>query len=208
MIPIVPKDLDSTWLKKILARLNSPSNPEFIDCVPCEHALANECYPNVEAKIKKDGGSTIYGWQVWQTENLIEAEFHAIWKSEDGQIIDITPSPFNVERILFVRDLNAKYLGRQVDNIRINTSGNALVDDLIKVCEAKFKLENKGERAEQYNISLTGKELDDWQFLEQMREYISILIAKGSTKNQECFCGRDKYKKCHGRALIQFLERL
>ncbi|ENM5907501.1 SEC-C domain-containing protein [Vibrio mimicus] len=208
MVPAVPKDIDSTWLKKLLVQLNTADIPEFIVCLPDAKSLVNECFLNVEAKIKNKGGKAIYGWQIWQTEHLIEAEFHAVWESGDGVVLDVTPKPFQVESIMFVRDLDTPYIGRQIDNVRINTSGNALIDDLIRVCEAKFKLENKGERAEQYNIRLTAQETDEWEFLEQMRKYISLLVAKGSTKNQQCFCGRDKYKKCHGRVLNQLLERL
>ncbi|CAK2015221.1 SEC-C domain-containing protein [Vibrio crassostreae] len=208
MAVITPSDLESIWLRRLIEKLGVSEEPRILDCKPDQGAQINECFPNVEAKVSTTGGAIVYGWQVWETEHLIEAEFHAVWASPSGGMLDVTPKAFPCKSIAFVPDPNTNYVGQQIDNVRINTSGNALVDDLIKVCEAKFKLENAGEKADMYALSLNDDEASYWQFLGQMRENIMILLSKGSTRNQQCFCGADKYKKCHGRVLVQLLERL
>ncbi|WFS63568.1 hypothetical protein LF599_05225 [Pseudodesulfovibrio thermohalotolerans] len=53
-------------------------------------------------KIEQNGGSTIYGWKIWIMPKIfIEAEFHAIWQSETGDYVDITPNRDGENEIYF-----------------------------------------------------------------------------------------------------------
>lgn len=208
MMSKVPKSLDDRWLNQLITFIGTPSQPRFVGLKKESYSLKNECVPNVDEKIHRDGGSKLLGWQVWQTEYLIEAEFHAVWLSPDGNLLDITPKPFPIPNILFIPDDSITYDGSQVDNIRLNTSGNSVVDDLINVCEAKFLISNKGCRAQEYALELTGDEAMYWNILQQMQQGIPIMLSNGSTRHQTCFCGRDKYKKCHGKYLSYILSRL
>ncbi|OED52281.1 hypothetical protein BEI46_18400 [Aliivibrio fischeri] len=208
MIPKVPDSFEDKWLIQLTNLIGSSSQPLFVDNKKESFSLRNECLPNVDEKIRKDGGTRILGWQVWQTEYLIEAEFHAIWMSPEGQLLDITPHPFPLSKVLFIPDQSITYDGSQIDNIRLNTSGNSVVDDLIKVCEAKFAISNKGNRAKEYNLKLTGDEAIFWELLQQMQVGLPIMLSKGATRHQTCFCGKDKYKKCHGKYLSHVLGRL
>ena len=89
------------------ASITSDSSPEYIDVCPASWATPNECFNNVPRMVKQYGGSMISGWAVWQRGNmLLDAEAHAIWRTPDGKLIDITPHSYNEKRILFlfVRD--------------------------------------------------------------------------------------------------------
>ena len=46
----------------------------------------------MKRKIEKDGGKSVLGWQIWQNR-LSEAEFHAVWKDLNENLIDIAPAP-------------------------------------------------------------------------------------------------------------------
>ena len=202
MTPITPNE-DDIHLKLIIDRLNLNDKPLSVKVFPEEYSKIDDCFPNVQEKIKLDNGKRLTGWQVWKTEKIIEAIFHAIWESPEGDYIDITPKPFPMSKILFFPDKNKEYQGHQVDNIRINISGNALVDDLITISENIFKIENAGNRAFEYNLRLTGEEATLHDFLTKTKSGILSMLNQGLTKNQVCFCGKDKYKRCHGRILSQ-----
>jgi len=207
VIPIVP-NIEDLELKKLMGIIGVNSQPIYVVVKPEGNAIVNECFPNVESKIKVDGGSQVNGWQIWKTDNLIEAEFHAVWESDAKKLLDITPKPAPFAQILFIRDDEHSYNGSQVDNIRLNISGNSLVDDLITVNESLFIIENKGSRAFEYELKLGGEERKIWEMLQEMKGGLSLMLAKGETKHQVCFCGGSKYKKCHGKLLPSIKNRL
>jgi len=210
VIAIVP-NIDDLELKKLMVIIGINSQPIYVPVKPESNAIVNECFPNVESKIKVDGGSQVNGWQIWKTNNLIEAEFHAVWESKAKSLLDITPKHIPFSQILFIRDDEHGYDGSQVDNIRLNISGNALVGDLITVNEYLFKIENKGSRAFEYEFSLlrlSDEEKQILKILQEMKEGLSLMLAKGETKHQACFCGGGKYKKCHGKLLPSIKNRL
>lgn len=200
MIPKVPT-LEDQDVSKLIKTIGIDAQPIYVPVKPDSSALINECFPNVVEKIKNQGGYEVIGWQIWKTRNLIEAEFHAVWSSDKNELLDITPKLVPFSEILFIRDTRNSYNGSQVDNIRINISGNSLVDDLISVCEMLFKIENKGSRAHEYELALSGEELKIWEILQKMKQGLSLMLSQGLTKHQACFCGRDKYRKCHGKFL-------
>jgi hypothetical protein len=59
---------------------------------PESHCRIGECISNVEMQVALRGGSIQYGWLLWQCqEYFLEGEFHAVWKSPEGELVDITP---------------------------------------------------------------------------------------------------------------------
>jgi len=181
--------------------------PIYLDVTPESYAEINECIPAVNQKIEKEGGSVQLGWQIWQIPQImIEAEFHAVWKSPDGNFKDITPKPGNIRRILFIPDSKAKYDGAMRNNIRLNISGNRLVDDFIRICDAIHKLINKGERAYQNKISLSDEESEVHQMLNNAKTLVFTMVKNGSSRNSQCICrSGNKYKHCHGKLLDALL---
>src|SRR5687768_5682713 len=91
----------------------------------------NFCFPIVERKVREENGEVVYGWRIWKHIFMIEAEFHSVWRSPEGELIDITPNGFH--EIIFVPDKRHSYLGKQIDNIRLNITQNRLVDDYIEL---------------------------------------------------------------------------
>lgn len=77
MIPKVPT-LEDQDVSKLIEAVGIDAQPIYVAVKPDSRALINECFPNVAEKIKNEGGHQVIGWQVWKTQNLIEAEFHAV----------------------------------------------------------------------------------------------------------------------------------
>ena len=139
---VTPDSIDKN-VNDLIRKVGTKTSPIYLDVEPESYSRVGECLPAVEEKIRRDGGTRVLGWQIWKTAILAEAEFHAVWKSPEEKLMDITPKPIPVPRILFLPDPRAKYVGAQVDNVRINIPGNRLVDDLIAIAQARFRLLNK-----------------------------------------------------------------
>lgn len=191
----------------LLAKLKPTGNPVSISVVPEDGTAPNECFDNVAAKILRDGGERIVGWQLWQHPFMLEAEYHAVWRSPEGSIVDITPKNIRTDHILFVEDRNRPYEGRQLDNLRQNTTANQLIDDFIALAETKFYLLNYGERAFQKEVFPSDNEMEILKYIQGMMMGINTMILAGKVRNSPCFCNSGtKYKQCHGKDLVGYLN--
>jgi hypothetical protein len=196
-------------VKKLLAKVGSKEEPITIKCVPEQGAELNDCFPLVETKVVEYGGESILGWHVRESRLLVEAIFHAVWKTADGELIDISPKPVPENEIIFVPDSSAVYEGKQVDNIRINITGNRLVDDLIEICEASYRLQNKGKRAFQYALTLKGNDAQAHQIFENAKPTLEMMALQGLNHQNPCFCGSGKkYKVCHGKVFRRLAKSI
>ncbi len=205
---MTPDILDDN-VQKLITLLDTNTDPIYLDIIPEPYSRVVECFPSVKEKIKKDGGSLELGGQIWKSEILVEAEFHAVWKSPDGELRDITPKQIDIPKILFLPDPRAKYIGSQVDNIRINITKNRLVDDFIEISKAIFRIVNKGNRAFEYELALSGQEAETYKTLQQMKHALQLMTIQGFNRNSPCFChSGKKYKHCHGHKLDKVLSRI
>ncbi len=75
-------------------------------------AEAGFCHINVWVKYLKAQGMPVFGWMLAQnkTLNITQAQFHCVWKSPSGELIDITPRPDSAERVMFIPDPNRQVL--------------------------------------------------------------------------------------------------
>jgi hypothetical protein len=66
---------------------------------------------------------------------MIEAEFHAVWRSPEGRLICVSPHKYG-NRILFLQDNSKAFNGiDRVDNIRKSLRPEGIVDKFITVCK-------------------------------------------------------------------------
>lgn len=190
------------FINILLEKINAQYNPEIVPVMIEEYSIPLSCYSNVEKKVLEDGGSIHYGWNIHENGSIYEAEHHAVWENEQGDLIDITPNQLNKAEILFVSDNKFVDNGQSLDNVRINITRNVIVDDFILIAEFIFKL---------YNF---GKRIDDLQFLispninrmileyEMLKGQLDLLIKSGVTEMSKCYCGsRKSYKNCHHQLL-------
>ena len=163
-------------VRKLCNRLSSVGDPAYVPVQVESYAVINECFPAVKQKIERDGGAVQYGWVIWFTPGvLMEAEFHAVLKSPNGQFIDIARRPFKFERILFLPDKRRVYQGRQIDNLRIPLKKNPKVRRFIELAEQNFKVMNEGDLANKHGVI----KVDEKKLRPIMEEMATLSTALG-----------------------------
>ena len=209
MMTVVP-DLSSPLVTDLCNMIVPNGSPIYVPCRIETQAQKNDCFSVVQNKVESFGGNIQHGWQIWKMkEIMIEAEFHAVWVDSHGDYLDIAPKDIHVEKILFLPDANLIYEGRQVNNIRKNITGDQVVQDLIDLCDAKFRFENKGERAFQHEIILNDSEKRFYEKISDAFSFVGPMIAKGLKGNSPCPCNsRKKYKVCHGKAIRKIISKI
>lgn len=178
-------------LSECCRSLNPDSPPLWVDVLPEDGALANECFPNVQKKIAKDGGSFVNGWVIWQWANImIEAEAHSVWKSCDGELVDITPHNYNEHTILFVPDKKVEFEGIIIPSKRAPMTTSRKVIHLIELCNTKdYILQQAGAS----KVCAFPE-----YFLQEIQSVIADITQRAS-RNDPCPCGSGlKYKNCCG----------
>lgn len=79
--------------------------PTFVPVAEDPNGVHGFCNLSVAAKVKQDGGRPLHGWTIWELPGALwTAEFHVVWKSPDGKLVDVTPKPDGETSILFVPD--------------------------------------------------------------------------------------------------------
>lgn len=70
---------------------------------PLRNAKAGFCDENVDRQIREKGGSLCWGWDlVEHPTGAIESEAHCVWQTPDSQLIDVTPSDYGFQEIMFL----------------------------------------------------------------------------------------------------------
>jgi hypothetical protein len=172
---------------------------------PVSNADVNDCFPVVERYARDHGGSVCYGWQIWEWPGvMVEAEFHAVWRSPTGELHDITPKQVPVPQVLFLPDPRRKYDGLQVPNVRRSLSSDPRVAAFIESCEDEFEFMNRGERATQHGeLQFSAKDAQEFASIQRRKDALYSQLDSRPPRpgqNDPCVCGSGrKYKKCCGR---------
>jgi len=204
---VSPLDINENVLT-LARKLNTGFEPKIVPVKVEKDALLQSCFGNVERKIARDGGSIIYGWIVWKSNILCEGEFHAVWKSPDGQLIDVTPQEKIYDKVMFIPEPKKKYQGQSIDNVRINITSNKVVDDFILVCETTSKAYSSGKRSSELILTLPEPVLHIIHSLEGWRNSLLKHILQGKGRRDPCICGSGKkYKNCHEINLKQQMSK-
>lgn len=198
MMTTTPLEI-SRPIKRLVERVVPGATAIYLPVMPEPDAVVNECFPNVEAKIKRAGGHMLCGWQVWEWPHvLVEAEFHAVWSAPDGALVDITPKAQQESKILFVPDSKLRYQGMAKDNVRLALRDDLVIRHFIRVSEMIVDVMNRGDRASQYGyVSVPAHEIEP---LQKARDFLGASLASGLRDHDACLCrSGNKYKRCHGR---------
>ena len=100
---ITPTEISAAVLE--FAESLSSTKPVKLPAIEDPLGLYGWSADGVREKIKREGGSIVFGWVIWEWPNvLLTAEFHAVWKDPKGALIDITPKPRRESSIIFVAD--------------------------------------------------------------------------------------------------------
>ena len=176
--------------------------PVWLPVRPASGARAMDCFSVVEARVRAHGGQSVTGWQLWEWPPFyLEAEFHAVWRSPNGQLIDLTPKEIPVHTILFLEDPTRPYGGRRRRNEMCALSGNPVIGDFIEACNEAESIVDLGDRALQTGpIKMTSLEKVRYGELMQQKQRALFHLQRmeGPRKADFCWCGsRKAYKVCH-----------
>jgi hypothetical protein len=165
---------------KLCKELDNTEEPIFVKVNLEQDAKRAECTKNVHNKIRRDGGRIQFGWAIWELSNImIEAIYHALWISPQGEPIDITPQKhISPDHILFLADSKDKYnYGsgfQRRDNVRKPLSDSPEVAEFIEICEEIFEFEEKVSPGPVINFD--GEDLECYEALERRKNRLSRQI--------------------------------
>ena len=171
--------------------LNPDTPPLWVKVIPEKWAIQNECFPNVQEKIRKDGGSCVNGWAIWQWANmLITAEAHSVWQGDEDVLVDITPHNHNENKILFVPDSNVIFEGVVIPNKYAPMTSSPKISYLIDLLLTRNHIIEQSGTCTTYSMPVP--------LLEEIQSILRD-ITKRASPNDLCPCGSGlKYKKCCG----------
>jgi hypothetical protein len=187
-------------MERILNKLQNKNRPEIVNIRIEKYSIKDNCFHNVEDKVANDNGQIVYGWKLHKGIFLEEAERHAIWKSPNGELVDVTPDDVYKDKILFLADDKGwVYDGTYSDNVRVNTTNNPLVDDYILLNEMITKLWQTGRRNSRLEIAILEPVAKVITFLNNDKLEREKYILANNNTNSMCYCRQQKlYKDCHG----------
>ena len=88
------------------------------------------------------------GWAILQLDGIwLEAEFHAVWRDQKGQLLDVTPREFPFQEYLFLPDPTRAYKGIQVESYFLPLTTHPAVLRHIELAHELFVETNRGELA-------------------------------------------------------------
>lgn len=76
------------------------SNAQFVEVRPAPGAELGMCQRNVTEHIERNGGTLVHVWAIWANRLFLMSEFHAVWRSPAGALVDVTPTAEGETRVL------------------------------------------------------------------------------------------------------------
>lgn len=154
------------------------------------------CFPNVQDIVLREGGACITGWVIWQWANiLIDFEAHAVWQKPSSELVDITPHE-GEDSILFLPDPSIQYNGHSIPSKRFALTSSTLVAEMIKLLFIRDDFLSRYPVDTKIHIDPHG-EIPSAQF--RLQEIYKQLRSE-VTRNDPCPCKSGlKFKNCCGR---------
>lgn len=122
-------------------KIASPVDPLFVCVQTRSDARSAECFDATAKHVAEFGGVSVFGWQVWEWPGiLIEGEFHAVWKSPAGKMLDVSRKDEGENRILFIPDPRISHTGETIDSIRIPIGKAPEIKHLISIKERFYRM--------------------------------------------------------------------
>lgn len=114
--------------------------PLFVSVRP-ESSTLNECVAILQDKVARDGGEAVNGWAIWEWPTIVlEAEFHVVWKSPAGELMDGSPKQDGETRILFLPDGMVEWKRLRIPNKRMPLRNIKPVSEFIAAGKMKYLL--------------------------------------------------------------------
>lgn len=166
-------------VRVLIDSVASGSSAVRISVRPRADAQMRDCFPAVDRQVAEFGGRAVYGWAIWETQPiLVEAEFHAVWESPDGEWQCVSPNAIRAREILFVPDPHRRYEDMQVNNIRHAMLPWPEIAAWIRTLDREFEVMNRGERARQHQVVLGPADTAALDAIYDARSHSEYLIGR------------------------------
>lgn len=122
----------------------SRETPVFIRSTPAADAEPAWCFDNVMRTIARAGGERVFGWAIWHIPGLyFEAEHHGVWRSPEGELVDVSPQLGNATQILFLPDPGAVYDPTNFrPNIIADAGGDAIASEFVSMAARRIAIQH------------------------------------------------------------------
>ncbi len=190
----------SPLLEKHCEEVSPGHTPVHIDIEPQPGALIDQCFPNAEAMVEKEGGTVEYGWSVFVWPRVWhEFQFHAVWRDRNGVLHDPTPRVDGEKVVLFLPS-NQPYTGETLGTRLFSVSKNPTVETLIQTFEEKFQIQIAHSGPEFAGKPIPPDKQRELQEIQMRCEALIAMIDGPPERNDLCPCfSRKKFKNCCGR---------
>ena len=134
----------------------SHCSPNSVPLRPLDDMPPDECFHIVKQHVAINGGRQVFGWSIWEWPGVfLEAEFHSVWETQDGDLIDVTSKQTHFDSITFLHDPKKQYEGCQVNSVRKPLIDSLTVRKFIKANDEIFNALNKGALKYQREVAMT-----------------------------------------------------
>lgn len=101
-------------VKRFCRALSKDGIPVYLPFTDVGIGEMLQCHLNVATCMRLVGGRAAFGWSIFEgraADGVLgySAEFHSVWRSDEGNFYDITPRFDDEEFILFVPDVRRKF---------------------------------------------------------------------------------------------------
>lgn len=81
-----------------------------VEVTPLPDFPIGQCWFNCIDHSLNNEGQIVYGWLFWEINQLYYvAQHHAVWRRENGTLIDLTPNAIDAKKVLFMPDDRAPF---------------------------------------------------------------------------------------------------
>lgn len=199
-----PRVLERAYIRtaRLTADLSERCSTE-LGAAPVEvrRAVASDakplrCFWNVAAHVDRHGGGIVFGWSIHEWPHLFwEAQHHGVWRSPDGELVDITPPAAPGGTVtLFVEDqasafeLDSGFSGPEDDQRFPLVSWS----ELGSYTEAGIQIRYR-RRALAPDRYAGDRMLNNFINVERCsKEAMLIELANTLSEDATCFCGSDR----------------
>jgi|ERR1035441_6354103 hypothetical protein len=105
------------------------------------YSCPDDCHCNAAEKARRDGGRVRFGWVVWEVPDWeIRLEFHSVWQSPQGHLVDVSPPVHGSPVVLFLPDPVRVYEGRNISSVHYPYSDSSLCREFVGVMDGINRL--------------------------------------------------------------------
>jgi hypothetical protein len=151
-------DINAAEVRALCNSLRQNGQPFYVPFRPLPEAPLRECFSVVAGHVLANGGQVVLGWNIVELKGIwLEAEFHAIWRSPDGELLDLTPREFPQSQYLFLPDGEQPYEGTQVESKFHPLTNHPSVIKHIQLAPEFYYETNRADQSDATSYTFTPK---------------------------------------------------